>query len=230
MNDLGPRLSKLILVCAVLNAGLNLASSVRTRGARRSVFFFVLGVGLPAAGELLATGPLELLRHRVRYRMAGVPLAILLGWYAVIHGSFAVAGRIPERLHPGGGAKRRTSPALAALVGTSLDLILDPAGLDAGLWEWNADGAYASEVRGAHGRGGVPLVNYLGWTALVGGATHIYGLAPQNGDEEEGLLPALLLLPCYLAAVGWALKRRRFGYLLYSAPFPVALYAALEKG
>ena len=76
----------------------------------------------------------------------------------------------------------------------------------------------------------MPLVNYLGWAALVGGVTHIYGLAPQNGDEEEGLLPALLLLPCYLAAVGWALKRRRFGCLLYSAPFPVALYAALEKG
>jgi hypothetical protein len=40
----------------------------------------------------------------------------------------------------------------------------------------------------------------------------------------------LLLLPYYLATVGWAVKRRKFGYLLLSAPFPVALYAAIENG
>jgi uncharacterized membrane protein len=227
LNDVGPRLSKLMLVCTVLNADLHLAASIRTRGLRRSVLFFALGTGLPAAGELLATGPLELLRHRVRYRVARVPLAIILGWYAVIHGSFAVAGRVSERLHPGEDAKRKTVPALAALVGVVLDLILDPAGLDSGLWEWNVDGAYASEIRGANGRGGVPFVNYLGWIALVGGVVYVYGSVRE--DEEEELLPALLLLPYYLAGVGWALKRRRCGYLLLSAPFPVALYAALEN-
>ena len=228
MNDVGPRFSKLILACSALNAGLHLAASIRARGLRRSVLFFVLGTGLPAAGELLATGPLELLRHRVRYRVAGVPLAILLGWYAVIHGCFAVARRSSERLQPCGRAKRRTVPALAALVGVVLDLILDPAGLDIGLWEWNVDGAYASEIRGSNGRGGVPLVNYLGWAALVGGVTYVYGLGRQEDDEEE-LLPALLVLPYYLAGVGWAIRRQRFGYLILSAPFPVALYAALEK-
>ncbi len=228
LNDLGPRLSKLILVCSALGACLHLASSVRTRGLRRSAFLFALGTGLPAVGELLATGPLKLLRHRVRYRVAGVPLAILLGWYAVIHGSIAVAGRVSERLRLGERAKKRTLPALAALVGVSLDLLLDPAGLDVGLWEWNADGAYAPEIRGANGRGGVPLVNYLGWIALVGGSVYVYGSA--GGPEEGELLPAALLLPLYLAGAGWALGRRRPAYLLYSAPFPAALYAALEKG
>ena len=228
MDDVGPRLSKLILFCAALNAGLHLAASIRTRGLRRSALFFVLGTGLPAAGEILATGPLKLLRHRLRYRIAGVPLAILLGWYAVIHGSFVIARRVSERIRPGEDAEK-TVPALAALIGVGLDLILDPAGLDIGLWEWNVDGAYAGEVVGPNGHRGVPLVNYLGWISLVGGVTCVYGLARQN-EEEEALLPALLLLPYYLAAVGWALRRRRFGYLLLSAPFPVALYAALEKG
>ncbi len=79
MSDVGPRLWKLILFCTALNAGLHLASSIRTRGLRRSAYFFALGIGLPAAGEHLPTGPLKLLRHRVRYRVAGVPLAILLG-------------------------------------------------------------------------------------------------------------------------------------------------------
>jgi uncharacterized membrane protein len=227
LDDVGPRLSKLILFCAALNAGVHLAASIRTRGLRRSTLFFALGTGLPAAGELLVTGPLNLLRHRMRYRIAGVPLAILLGWYAVIHGSFIIARRISERLRRGEDTKRVTVPALAALIGVGLDLILDPAGLDIGLWEWNVDGAYAGEVVGPNGHGGVPLVNYLGWISLVGGVTCVYG--PGREDEAENHLPVLLLLPYYLAAVGWALKRRKFGYLLLSAPFPVALYAALEN-
>lgn len=225
MNDANHWLSKPILIYTAVSAGLNLASSVRTRGIRRSVYFFALGTGLPALGELLATGPLKLLRHRVRYRIAGVPLGILLGWYGVIHGSFVVAGRVSERLFLGEGTKRRILPPLAALVGIGLDLILDPAGLDAGLWEWNAEGAYAAEIEGANGNSGVPLINYLGWAALVGGVVYELG----HEDEEVELLPAVLLLPYYLAAVGWALRRRRFRFLLYSAPFPVALYAALEK-
>ncbi len=228
LDDVGPRLSRLILFCAALNAGLHLAASIRTRGLRRSASFFALGTGLPAAGELLATGPLKLLRHRLRYRLAGVPLAILLGWYAVIHGSFVIARRVSERLHRGEDTKRITVPALAALVGVGLDLVLDPAGLEVGLWEWNIDGAYAGEVVGPNGHRGVPVVNYLGWLSLVGGITYVYGLGSE--EEAENRLPALLLLPCYLAAVGWALKRRKFGYLLLSAPFPVALYAALENG
>jgi uncharacterized membrane protein len=228
VDDVGPRLSKLILYCAALNAGLHLATSIRARGLRRSALFFVIGTGLPAAGELLATGPLKLLRHRVRYRVAGVPLAIFLGWYAVIHGSFVIARRISGRLHRGEDAKRVTVTALAALIGVGLDLILDPAGLDIGLWEWNVDGAYAGEVVGPNGHRGVPLVNYLGWISLVGGVTYVYG--PGGEDEAGNRLPALLLLPYYLATVGWAVKRRKFGYLLLSAPFPVALYAAIESG
>jgi uncharacterized membrane protein len=217
----------LILFCAALSAGLQLAASIRARGLRRSVLFFVLGTGLPAAGELLATGPLKLLRHRLRYRVAGVPLALLLGWYAVIHGSYVIAGRVAERSRLDEDTKRVTVPALAALVGVSLDLILDPAGLDTGLWEWNKNGAYARGVVGPNGHRGVPLVNYLGWASLVGSVTYVYGSAYEDGAENR--VPALFLLPYYLAAVGWAFKRRKFGYLLLSAPFPLALYATTEN-
>ena len=48
MEDVGCRLSKLMLVCTVLNAALHLAASIRTRGLCRSALFFVLGLGLPA--------------------------------------------------------------------------------------------------------------------------------------------------------------------------------------
>ncbi len=158
-------------------------------------------------------------------------LAILLGWYNVVHGSFTLAERILVRLPLDEAAKSEALPTLAALVGISLDLVLDPAGLDAGLWEWNGDGIYASEVEGANGRTGVPLVNYLGWFALVAGAAFVYERVYERERGSEGVrLPALLLLPYYSAAVAWAVKRRRFRYLLYSTPFPVALYVGLKNG
>lgn len=227
MNDSDPKRSNLILAHAVLSAGLNLASSVRTRGIRRSAVFLALAAGLPAIGELLVTGPLGLLRHRTRPRVAGVPIAVVLGWYGVIHGSFAVAWRVLERLSLGERTKRKALPPVAALVGVSLDLILDPAGLEAGLWEWRSDGAYAPEIEGTNGYRGVPIINYLGWTVLVAGVVSVYVLACEHEDERE-TLPAILLLPYYLAAVVWALRRRKFRYLLYSAPFPLALYAGLK--
>lgn len=227
MDDVDHRLSKLILALTALGAALNLISSVRTRAPRRAAALFMLGIGLPAIGELLATGPLNLLRHRTRPRVAGVPVAILLGWYCATNGSVTVAENALDALPLDEVDKKRLLPLGAALVGTSLDLILDPAGLDAGLWEWNGDGAYANEVEGANGHAGVPLINYAGWLLLVG------GVASANGKvfgkrRSAGKLPALLLLPLYLAAVAWATKSRRLRYLLFSLPFPVALAASMR--
>lgn len=228
MRDADPRLSNVILAHAALGTALNLWGAARVSGPRRAAGLFALGVGLPAAGELLATGPLRLLRHRTRPRIAGVPVAILLGWYCAINGSLAVAENTLDALPLDDDDRKRLLPFGAALVGTSLDLVLDPAGLDAGLWEWSGDGAYAREVEGANGRGGVPLVNYAGWILLVAGVVSIYGRS-FGGERTSGRLPAVLLLPYYLAAVGWAVRRRRFRYLIYSAPFPAALAVSLRR-
>jgi uncharacterized membrane protein len=231
VDDVEPRLSKIILTHAALGAGFNLADSIRTRGVRRSLVLLALGAGLPAVGELIATGSLGLLRHRTQPRIAGVPVAIVLGWYGAVHGSFTLAERVLSRLPLDEAARSKALPPLAALLGTSLDLALDPAGLEAGLWEWKADGTYAREVEGPNGRTGVPLVNYLSWFALVGGAASVYGwVCRREGDPEGGRLPGLLLLLPYLTALLWAVGRRRPGYLLYSAPFPVALYVDLRNG
>jgi len=229
VNDADPYLSKLVLIQAAAGAGLNLASSVRRKGPRRAAALIALGVCLPAAGELLATGPLKLLRHRTRPRVAGVPVAVLLGWYCAINGSLSLAENALDALPLDEDVRERLLPLGAALVGTSLDLVLDPAGLDAGLWEWSGDGAYAPEVEGANGRSGVPLVNYAGWLLLVAGVASVHGWL--SGERRPtGRIPALLLLPYYLAAAAWAVRSRRFRYLLYSAPFPLALYVGLKKG
>jgi uncharacterized membrane protein len=228
MDDADPRLSKLILACAVLGAALNVADSARRRGVPRTAAFFALATGLPAIGELLATGPLRLLRHRTRPRVLGVPVAVLFGWYCAINGSLSIAKNALDGLPLDGTDRERLLPFGAALVGTTLDLVLDPAGLDAGLWEWEMDGAYAREVEGANGHAGVPLINYAGWLLLVATAVSAHGRL----SEERGLagrLPGMLLLPYYLVAAAWALKRRKFRYLLYSSPFPVALVASIKS-
>ena len=227
MDDVDPKLSKLILACTAVGAALNLASSVRRRGARHAARLLALGLILPAAGELLATGPLKLLRHRARPRLAGVPIYILLGWYCATNGSLTAAERILDELPLNPTARRRTLPPVAALIGTSLDLVLDPAGLDAGLWEWNGGGAYAEGVEGPNGRRGVPLVNYAGWLLLVGSVVYAYGRL-FGESRPAGRVPALLLLPHYLVAAVWAVKSRRFRYLLYSVPFPAAFVLSLR--
>lgn len=228
VNDADPRLSGILLAHASLGAILNLADSARTGGPRRATGLLALGLIIPATGELLATGPLGLLRHRTHPRVAGVPVAVLLGWYCAINGSLSVAEGALDTLPLDETTRKKLLPFGAALVGTSLDLVLDPAGLDAGLWEWNGDGAYAREIEGANGRAGVPPVNYMGWLFLVAGVVFVYGrLFGQR--RTVGRLPALLLLPYYLAAAAWALRRRRFRYLLYSATFPIAVAASLQR-
>lgn len=227
---MNPGLSKILLAGAALGTILNLAGSIRDRGLRNALTLFGLGICLPAIGESLVTGPLKFLRHRTRPRVAGVPVGILLGWYCAINGSLAVAERALAQLPMSESRRRAALPVGAALVGTSLDLVLDPYGLDIGLWEWRSGGPYAAEIEGSNGRKGVPVVNYLGWMALVGSVAYVHELFSENNDRSsESRIPGLLLVPFYLAAFVWAIRERKLRYLLYSAAFPAALGMSIRR-
>jgi uncharacterized membrane protein len=237
---LDPRLSKAVTAHSSIVAALNLIHSLRTRGLRRTLLFAALGNGIPVLGELLTVHILRMLRHHVRPQVKGVPLAIALGWYNVGYGTLSMMeGAINNATNPQG----RESLALAsatALAATSFDLLLDPLGLELGLWEWSEDGPYASEVKGPNGKRGVPLLNFAGWLALTTGVTLAYqrlqigGNGADAPDPKDSGVPgaeraaALLLLSYYLPAAVWALKRGRRKYLLHSAPFATTLWAALK--
>ena len=228
MDDVDPRVSRYALFFAAASATLNLADSAHKRGPLHAATLFLLATGLSASGEVLVTGPFGLLRHRTKPRIRGVPVAILLFWYNVICGAHAATECTLARLPLDGPRRREAAPILTALVATSLDLILDPFGLDAGLWEWKVDGSYAPEVVGRNGRHGVPLLNYLGWLVLVSGVVLVYvRLFPKS--RPGGRLPVLLLLPQYLVSAGWAIHRRRPAYLFYSALFPTVAYLCLGQ-
>ncbi len=229
----GSRLSRVVTAHSVVVAGLSVAHSLRTRGLRRTLLFAAPGIAIPILGELLAVKGLKLLRHHARPQAGGVPLAIALGWYNVGYGTFAVVESIMETADPDEGEKSWALVPATALAATSLDLLLDPYGLDLGLWEWSGDGRYAAEVRGPNDNRGVPLLNYAGWICLITGVTLAHRRldpgrnAPNAAAAGRGA--ALLLLSYYLPAAAWALRRRRPKYLIYSAPFALALWLALRS-
>jgi uncharacterized membrane protein len=235
------RLSKVVTAHAIVMAGLSTAHSLRARGLRRTLLFATLGHAIPVLGEYLAVNVLRVLRHHAEPQLKGVPLAVALGWYNVAYGTLAVVESILNRAYPNKDQQSRILSPGTALVATSLDLLVDPFGLDLGLWEWSGDGAYATEIEGPNVKHGVPLLNFVGWLGLITSVTLAYQrLNPDDeiarpllqpgaaGSPEVGRTAALLLLPYYLPAVVWTLKRRKPKYLLYSAPFSVASWAALR--
>jgi uncharacterized membrane protein len=229
----GSRLSRVVTTHSLVVAGLSVAHSLRTRGLRRTLLFAAPGSAIPILGELLAVNGLKVLRHHARPQAGGVPLAVALGWYNVGYGTFAVVESIMDAVDLHDGAKSWAPAPATALAATSLDLLLDPFGLDLGLWEWSGDGPYAAEVKGPNDRRGVPLLNYAGWIGLITIITLAYRRlgsgrsAAGAPGSEAGRGAALLLLSYYLPAAAWALKRRRPKYLIYSAPFALVLWLAL---
>jgi uncharacterized membrane protein len=219
-------------------AALNVIHSLRTRGLRRTLLFGALGNAIPILGELLAIHVLGVIRHHIQPQTKGVPLAIALSWYNVGYGTLAVVnGAFNDGDKP---RVRKSLIPIVALTATSVDLLLDPFGLDLGLWEWSEGGPYAPEIKGPNGKCGIPLLNFAGWITLTTGVTLAYqhlrtrGDATEAAESEIGGVPgaersaALLLLSYYLPAAVWALMQGRHKYLLYSAPFATTLCAALK--
>jgi uncharacterized membrane protein len=239
VGQLDPRLSRVVTAHSSIVAALNVIHSLRTRGLRRTLLFGALGNAIPILGELLAIHVLKILRHHIQPQTRGVPLAIALGWYNVGYGTLAAVNSAFN-----GGSKPRATKSLiptVALAATSLDLLLDPFGLDVGLWEWIEGGPYAPEVKGPNGKRGIPVLNFAGWIALTSGVMLAYQQPRTRSDVTDAAEPengggpsaersaALLLFSYYLPAALWALKRDRRKYLLYSAPFATTLWATLWR-
>src|ERR687889_94213 len=241
ISELDPRLSKAVTTHSLIVAALSVIHSLRTRGLRRTLLYAALGNSIPILGELLTVHVLRMLHHHVQPQIRGVPLAIALGWYNV---GYATLEMMNSTINNSADPQGRKSLALApatALAATNLDLLLDPFGLELGLWEWSEDGQYASKVKGPNGKRGVPLLNFVGWLALTSGVTLAYQRLQRGGniaelpDSEEGSgqgserAAAVLLLSYYLPAALWARKRGKRKYLLYSAPFATMMWATLRR-
>jgi uncharacterized membrane protein len=140
----------LVAPLAALLALLLLEASV---GLRRAVVEFAALVAYGYALEAVAMTVFSSHDYGTAWRVApgGVPLAVAVVWAAVIPAAIAVAARL------GFQAPGRNAVA-AALLATSLDLLIEPVAVRAGLWRWTPAGPWL----------GVPIGNFVGWGVIVG--------------------------------------------------------------
>jgi hypothetical protein len=99
-----------------------------------------------------------------RFAPLGVPVAVAAVWAALIVSGLAAAAR-----H--GLVSPLSRAAGAAGLGISLDLLMEPVAVRAGLWEWTPPGPWL----------GVPIGNFVGWAVIVGAyvlGAEIWGESP----------------------------------------------------
>jgi uncharacterized membrane protein len=237
-TPLSPQYMRGILAQSLMIAALATVHSLYVRGVRRTLLFAGFSLSLAAIGEAIVINAFHMLRHHTRPQIKGVPLGAVLGWYNISYASFATAERLIESWLPTTGSRRL--PWATAAIATSLDLLMDCMAVDQGLWEWSGDGMYAPEIKGANGKLGIPISNFLGWIALTSSVVLLYMRAANALVQQPSKLAkinqglasrgaALLLLPYYGEALIWAIQRRKFRYVLYSSLVPTVLLMALRQ-
>jgi uncharacterized membrane protein len=86
-------------------------------------------------------------------KLGHVPVLIPLAWFMMIYPSWIVARALMRGVETGSAAGLASQAAIAAMVMTAWDTVMDPGMSAAGNWIWEQGGAYF----------GVPLRNYFGW-------------------------------------------------------------------
>jgi uncharacterized membrane protein len=133
--------------------------------------------------------------------IAGVPVIVPLAWFAMGVTALEVGHHVGSRV-------------VAVVVGglglTAWDLFLDPQMVDAGYWEWEADGAYQ----------GIPLTNYAGWV--------LTGLAVLSVVER--IRPATPPSPGLRWLYTWWAVMNTIGFLVFFGEPWVGLVGGLGMG
>lgn len=140
----------LVAPLAALLALLLLEAAV---GFRRAAVEFLALVAYGYALEVVAMAVFSSHVYAASWRVApgGVPLAVAVVWAAVIPAAIAVAARL-------GYESPARNAVAAALLATSLDLLIEPVAVRAGLWQWTPAGPWLA----------VPIGNFVGWGVIVG--------------------------------------------------------------
>jgi hypothetical protein len=191
-----------------------------------------------AAGELLALAAYGYALEAVAIRVfashdygagwsvapLGVPVAVALVWAAVISSAMALAARNGPR-----GIAARA--AVAALIAVSLDLLIEPVAVRAGLWRWTPPGPWL----------GVPIGNFVGWAVIVAG--YAYGaerLSAEGGTLHEALrrlaVAAASVLALVLVGLAWreshaeGLFSEGRGWIAWASILAITLVATAARG
>jgi uncharacterized membrane protein len=181
------------LVVAPLTFALAAAHARRALGTARAAVELLALVAYGYALERTAIAVFASHEYGPAWRAVpgGVPLAVAATWAAVIVAAMALGARMTAT--PLGRA------AAAALIGISLDLLMEPVAVRAGLWTWTPAGPWLL----------VPIGNFVGWAVIVGVWT--FGAERWSGAGSfagQALRRAALGLAAVLALVAVGLLWR----------------------
>lgn len=128
-----------------------LGHGLLTWPADRALALFVGGAAIAFAAEVVAVQS-GLLEHRLEPQVLGVPVLVIAAWPATVY----VALRVATLLVPlGVGAA-----ALAAVLATLQDVVLDPRGVEDGAWRYPRVPVSAARYRD------VPYWNFGAWLVI----------------------------------------------------------------
>lgn len=211
------------LVAAPAAVGLAFLHSRRALGAGRAAVELLALALYGYAVERVAIAVFASHAYGAGWRLApgGVPVAVAACWAAVIVSALATAARL-------GVSSRLGRAGAAAVLGLTLDVMMEPVAVRAGLWSWTPAGPWL----------GVPIGNFVGWAVIVG--TYAWGAQGGNGEAKAALAArrALLGAACIagLLVVGAAWTRlsaeRAFasgrGWMVWAAVVILAAGVALR--
>jgi putative membrane protein len=140
-----------LAVQTTVGAALAVVHAALTWSVVASATFAAVALALAFAAELVVVA-LGLLVHHTRPRVAGVSVWALLGWVGITYVSYRlVLVVVPAAL----------APPVAAVLATAVDVVVDPRGVESGLWSYPESSLSRPRYRG------VPWWNFVGWLLLT---------------------------------------------------------------
>jgi putative membrane protein len=175
-------------------------------GFRRTAYFFSLAAAISYVLEETGVrtgwiyGPYHY-SDMLGPKLGHVPVIIPLAWFMMIYPSWIVARALLRGVETRSIPGLATQAAIAAMVMTAWDVVMDPGMASAGNWVWERGGPWF----------GVPFHNYAGWlltTFLVYvGAGHLWRKKVRSAAATEGFA-ALPIFIYALEALSYAVPRR----------------------
>jgi uncharacterized membrane protein len=136
----------------------SLLHCIAIEGARRTAIFFLISAVVSYLMEEIGvrTGLIYGAYHyssALGVKLGDVPILIPLAWFMMIYPSWMVARALVRGIALNSFAGLTATAAIAAIVITAWDVVMDPGMSADGNWVWEHGGSYF----------GVPLRNYFGW-------------------------------------------------------------------
>jgi uncharacterized membrane protein len=191
---------------------------------RTAVFFFLSAIVSFLMEEIgvrtgLIFGPYHY-GSMLGAKLGHVPVLIPLAWFMMIYPSWTVARAIVAGLALDTSAGLLSISAIAAIVMTGWDMVMDPGMSAAGNWIWEQGGAYF----------GVPLHNYFGWlltTFIVYWLVGRLWRSVASATAAQRTFAALPILVYAFFALRYVLANSRFPELRVVALFSMGTPALI---